>query len=63
MPDPYENKPEKKPWEIRFTKLQLSKLFQGKHLGEIEELKVTGRSVSGRVLALLVKGTAGSLVL
>ena len=63
VPDPYENKPEKKPWEIRFTKLQLSKLFQGKHLGEIEELKVTGRSVSGRVLALLVKGTAGSLVL
>ena len=69
VPDPYENKPEKKPWTISFTKTKLlSRLGsyaanQGKSLGSIEELRVTRRSKSGRALSLLVKGSNGSLIL
>ena len=69
VPDPYENKPEKKPWTVSFTKFQLSSLLgsyavnQGKSLGSIEELRVTRRSKSGRALSLLVKGSNGRLIL
>ena len=69
VPDPYEIKPEKKPWTVSFTKFQLSSLLgsyavnQGKSLGSIEELRVTRRSKSGRALSLLVKGSNGGLIL
>ena len=69
VPDPYEIKPEKKPWTVSFTKFQLSSLLgsyavnQGKSLGSIEELRVTRRSKSGRALSLLVKGSNGRLIL
>ena len=69
VPDPYENKPEKKPWTLVFTKQELSnmlsgyKLSKGKRLGVVKSIRVTKRSKSGRVLELVVRGSAGSLIL
>ena len=69
VPDPYENKPEKKPWVIGYTKEQIRNLVsgyasaKGVYLGRIEELKVLKRSESGRALSLLVKGSGGKLIL
>lgn len=69
VPDPYENKPEKKPWRVSFTKNQLSNMLRGyeaakgKNLGDIEGIKVVKRSESGRALAVQVIGSLGNIVL
>ena len=69
VPDPYENKPEKKPWKISFTKYRLSNMLRGyevakgKRLGEIEEIKIIKRSKSGRALAVQVVGSLGNIIL
>ena len=69
VPDPYENKPEKKPWTIGYTRVELQNMLRGYaakkgvSLGSIEKLTITNRSKSGRALSLLVKGSRGRLVL
>ena len=69
VPDPYENKPEKKPWTIGYTRAELQNMLRGYaakkglSLGSIEKLTITHRSKSGRALSLLVKGSRGRLVL
>ena len=69
VPDPYENKPEKKPWKISFTKYRLSNMLRGyevakgKRLGEIEGIKIIKRSKSGRALAVQVVGSLGNIIL
>ena len=69
VPDPYENKPEKKPWKISFTKHQLSNMLRGyeeakgKRLGSIEKIKVIKRSKSGRAILVKIIGNQGNIIL
>lgn len=69
VPDRYENKPEKKPWKIGFTKYQLSVMLKsyeaakGKKIGSIKGIKVIRYSKSGRALVVKVTGSLGNLVL
>lgn len=67
--DIYENKPEKKPWTIFYTKKELTKLLEAFlrkksfRLGSVEDVKVLKVSESERVRKIKVLGSEGEIEL
>ena len=68
VPDPYENKPKKRPWNIGYTRAELLNLLnsyatkKGVNLGTIEKINVINRSKSGREISVLIRGSKGRLI-
>ncbi len=65
VPDLYENEPEKKPWVKKYTKYEIKQKLanRGMGVGEVYAIEVTGKTESGRVSSLTIKGSAGQVVL
>ncbi len=63
--DIYETNPEKKPWLVSMTKKELSSRLsaRGVSIGEVQDVKVTSYTDTGRVYALLISGTNGRTTL
>ncbi len=69
VPDKYENKPEKKPWVVGFTKKDVGRRVsgyasaKGVSLGDVVEVKIGQKSESGRVIRLDIIGRRGQISL
>lgn len=64
VPDEYENKPEKTPWEVGFTGDEvLSRVRRYKDIGKVQKIKIIKTSRSGRVLKLRIYGSKGKITL
>lgn len=62
--DKYEDKPEKAPWTVGFTKEEvLNRIKRYKNIGTVSRIKITKKSKSGRALKLKIYGRNGRLTL
>lgn len=63
--DIYETNPERKPWLVSMTKKELASRLsaRGISIGEIQDIKVTSYTDTGRVYALMLDGTNGRTTL